>query len=455
MTKATVYYFTKENFEGLEEAFSSTYPYDQLDGSGVSDDTTFLGHFGSLIVTRGECETTTDAGSSFPAPDTTVSYYDANKGVNGQGCFPTLKSDDKNKVRALRTQRDDIIRPTTSPYLVLRSGAGRDDAVSLIINADTPSIEAFSTEMAFAIGSSSGEWALFSEENYRGEVIILKVDEGEDGQGVHFGLNNFIVRSAYQAKIGSYLSYDPGKLSKYIIKNNGYSTLSNIKIRLSGKDDVSKSLSSGQSITIDFNKDSQGTRCMMMYDGALIQQVDFNDGKSADDLDLSEFNGNQTGQARYNAGDSSDEQFITMKYGKYTYLNYWYDTDGIDGHGFAVLYHELSPDGSTLTMNISSSYNPPAPEPVPVPYDSIGFCSGKDYAGERLILSESNDNIQPPFNFNSVIIQNNQLWHFTFTDAAGNKHTNYSAKSNMADVGTAFDPDGLPTPFSLLSVTKG
>ena len=355
----------------------------------------------------------------------------------------------------MRIQRDDIIRTTTTPYLVLRSGAGRDDAVSLVINADIPSVDTFSTEMAFAIGSSSGEWGLFSEENYRGEVIILKVDEGEDGQGVHFGLNNFIVRSAYQAKIGSYLSYDPGKLSKYIIKNNGYSTLSNIKIRLSGKDDVSKSLSSGQSITIDFNKDSQGTRCMMMYDGALIQQVDFNDGKSADDLDLSEFNGNQTGQARYNAGDSSDEQFITMKYGKYTYLNYWYDTDGIDGHGFAVLYHELSPDGSTLTMNISSSYNPPAPEPVPVPYDSIGFCSGKDYAGERLILSESNDNIQPPFNFNSVIIQNNQLWHFTFTDAAGNKHTNYSAKSNMADVGTAFDPDGLPTPFSLLSVTKG
>ena len=213
----------------------------------------------------------------------------------------------------MRIQRDDIIRTTTTPYLVLRSGAGRDDAVSLVINADIPSVDTFSTEMAFAIGSSSGEWGLFSEENYRGEVIILKVDEGEDGQGVHFDLDNFIVRAAYQEKNGSYLSYDPGKLSKYIIKNNGYSTLSNIKIRLSGKNDVTKSLPSGQSITIDFNKDSQGPRCMMMYDGALIQQVDFNDRKSADDLDLSEFNGNPTSQARYNAGDSSDEQFVTMK----------------------------------------------------------------------------------------------------------------------------------------------
>ncbi|ODB44468.1 hypothetical protein BB427_23015 [Pseudoalteromonas sp. BMB] len=182
-----VYYFTKPNFQGKEE-HSGGGPgvVIHFSTNSVSGDTTFLGHFGSMIVTRGQCETSTAAGSTFVgAPSQTLSYYNANEGVNNQGCFANLSSHDKDKVRALRVQRGDIVRPTSTPYLVLREYGGHSESKALVLTKDTPSITAFTkVELLFAIGSSTGKWYLYDQENYQGNVKCVSVDGGKTQGGI-------------------------------------------------------------------------------------------------------------------------------------------------------------------------------------------------------------------------------------------------------------------------------
>lgn len=131
-----VVYFSKPNYEGMEEGWSmGIAKKDKLDGSGVIgekyDLTQFWHNFGSMIVLRGEVETTTGMNANFNVG--TQHYYFADKGVNNQGCYPTLQSGDKDNVSALRLNDSSPVRHTTVPYLVLRDDAGFNENTKALI----------------------------------------------------------------------------------------------------------------------------------------------------------------------------------------------------------------------------------------------------------------------------------------------------------------------------------
>lgn len=204
---AVVYYFSKSNFNGMMESFSNTWPTDNFKKNGknpyANDYSFFYGHFGSLIVTRGQCETTTDATGNF-ANDSRTSYYNADEGPYGTGCFPSLGSD-TDDVIALRTQRPDIIRPTHNPCLVLRdstqngdTGDKNESQTAKIITGNTGDIPSFSAAMIFAMGSTSGVWYLFDSPDYKGNGFSVNVNKGNTNyeQGVYKYGEPLQVRSA-------------------------------------------------------------------------------------------------------------------------------------------------------------------------------------------------------------------------------------------------------------------
>lgn len=221
---ASVIIFTEANYCGAQATWSGTWPYYKI---ANGDDDTFDGNLGSLIVLRGQCEVTTSIGGVFPAPDNTETYYNANAGLNNQGCFPGLGSN-TNRITALRTQRDDIIRPTNTPYLVLRDHPNKiTDAKAIVLQGDTPSINAFTCGRAIAVGSTTGEWYLCDQENYQGNYIKVTVGGGTEhnvGNGYYGFDEDFIVRSVTmthpEADIGSWESYTPNFIKKFHILNS-------------------------------------------------------------------------------------------------------------------------------------------------------------------------------------------------------------------------------------------
>nr|WP_329503132.1 hypothetical protein [Klebsiella aerogenes] len=341
-----VFYFTKPDFNGEEEHWSATFPIDQIDGGGPSGDTTFLGHFGSLIVTHGQCETTTDAGGTFPGPDSSMSYYNANEGVNNQGCFPDLGGD-TNRVRGLRTQNPEIYRPTNTPYLVLRTKGGPGDATAKILTQDTPSMNAFSTEMAFCIGSNTGCWYLYSEPNYSGDAKVLFVDEGYAQQGVYY-IDPFIVRSARMSDgLGPQekLPYNKDSLRNIKFINKDYPHIEKIRIRLEGTDDVWVDLDAGDVINFPVMNSSNGTRAMVTYNGHNVQAICFDNNDDSDDVFTPKDDfGGEWGYFIYHMnnlhdGLSIDETAIEFLNGYY--LNYYKDLNGIAGDPAALFTQKL------------------------------------------------------------------------------------------------------------------
>ncbi|WP_370612225.1 hypothetical protein [Klebsiella aerogenes] len=340
---ASVIFFTEYNYCGAQATWSSTWPYFKVDS-------TFAGNFGSLIVLRGQCETTTDIGGNFPAPDDTIKYYNANEGVNNQGCFPELGSN-TNRITALRTQRDDIIRPTNTPYLVLRDHPNKTtDAKAIVLRGDTPSINAFTCGRAIAVGSTTGVWYLFEEENYQGQMTKLTVGGGSEhnvGNGYYSFAEDFTVRSVSMTPPsydpGYTYSYNPNFMDKIIIQNSTPRSLYVRNMYENGRVG-DYSIDSGSSSEYPFNK-SNGT--IEGSHGDLVGLISLNmDGSNCD---LKMIDGQKM---TYTTG--LGDTFDVITFTDHQYLSSFTDKIGLRGepNKFQLLYSE---SGSKITIQITEA----------------------------------------------------------------------------------------------------
>ncbi|MCW7762096.1 hypothetical protein [Photorhabdus luminescens] len=156
------------------------------------------------------------------------------------------------------------------------------------------------------------------------------------------------------ARRDGYTEYDPDTITTYRIFNSNYATLNNVKIRLADASDPdTRQLDRGDSIDLTFGKDSEG-RTALFYGGDVVQQIDFNDGHSADDLTMPGYNGNDddSGQIQYNSGNTWGTIFDVLNFQSTDFLNKFDDKDGIDG-GEAAKFTQYIKDSSIIVLDIS------------------------------------------------------------------------------------------------------
>ncbi|MCP9267866.1 hypothetical protein M5U04_07070 [Xenorhabdus sp. XENO-1] len=148
------------------------------------------------------------------------------------------------------------------------------------------------------------------------------------------------------------ISYDPNTVVYYKILNGDYNTLNNVKIRLEGANDKTLKLGPGQSFVLNFVKASDGSY-YFTYSGAKVQQVDFNDGDSADDLTFPDYGDNPSSSTAvtYNSGDTLGNVYDVLQLETHQYLNKFSDQDGVDG-GPAAKFTQ-SVQGDTLVLQIN------------------------------------------------------------------------------------------------------
>ncbi|HEJ0318296.1 TPA: hypothetical protein SLP15_004750 [Klebsiella aerogenes] len=208
-----VIYFTGSHYNGSREWAARHGVVNKMDLTGD-----FKHGISSMVVLRGQCETTgTSTGTFNDASD----YYNACNGLNNQGCWETLGSND-NSFTAIRLQRPDIERNKNIPYLILRNGIDGSSASAITLTEDAPSLEAFNVAEAIAVGSDTGKWYLYSEPGYKGSVKELDVSGGDTS-------GNFNDLGYYQ-----YLDYRVQSVSRTKKDNSswlGYSTLGSYYIR--------------------------------------------------------------------------------------------------------------------------------------------------------------------------------------------------------------------------------
>lgn len=153
-----------------------------------------------------------------------------------------------------------------------------------------------------------------------------------------------------------YQSWDPNSIKRFIIRNVDYDTLNNVKIRLADHSDPdTKTLSRGEEIAFSiYNKNS-----LAYWTDVIVQQVDFNDGKSGDDLTCPGYNENpsDSGAVYYSEGDfyeeddvGRDSKYDILSFKSYDFLLNWEDRDGIDKHPKASFSQAI--EGDAIVMSI-------------------------------------------------------------------------------------------------------
>ncbi|HEN4996636.1 TPA: hypothetical protein U6I48_002129 [Klebsiella aerogenes] len=269
--------------------------------------------------------------------------------MNNQGCFPELGSN-TNRITALRTQRDDIIRPTGTPYLVLRttpSGGKITDGDAIILLSDQPSISAFTCECAIAVGSTTGEWFLFDEENYQGRITKVTVGGGSEhniGNGFYSFDENVIVRSARMAppdaETGPWMRYSPNYCKTFRVVNKYDYTITLKTIWEDGSHNE-EDFPNDDFIdyTIDYNQKA------LTRNGKKIAQISLNGGYSAEDIYTG---GNTVFYSTYR--DQSGHAIFTFD--TYEYVNWIVESSGVDGGPAAKLWLDNATVPEFLTMTI-------------------------------------------------------------------------------------------------------
>src|SRR4051794_5304092 len=89
-------------------------------------------------------------------------------------------------------------------------------------------------------------------------------------------------------------SFNPAQVNKYMISNKDYNSFA-VKIRLKGTGDLSVTLSPGGS-SLQCEIRYTAPKAKFFYNGHEIQQLDFNDPNTSDDLNTpnSDYNGYNT-----------------------------------------------------------------------------------------------------------------------------------------------------------------
>lgn len=119
-----------------------------------------------------------------------------------------------------------------------------------------------------------------------------------DRDGINGGTGNAIIESLQENYFNTLINlkawgstttntnakehhFTSGSINQLILKNSNYDTLNNVKIRLEGTSDPTLTLAPGDSVSFTYD----GTD--FKYQGYKVQQIDFNNGGSSDDLSFS------------------------------------------------------------------------------------------------------------------------------------------------------------------------
>lgn len=138
----------------------------------------------------------------------------------------------------------------------------------------------------------------------------------------------------------TWVNYDPAVINCYRILNQTYDSLTAVKIRLDGhRDPDTMTIDRGQYVDFVFHDGS------LTYNGYVVQQVDFNDGASADDLSLPNYAGCPPGLIQYNSGDTAGNTYDVLDFNEHQFMDSFKDLDGIN-KGPAAVFNQYIPDDS-------------------------------------------------------------------------------------------------------------
>lgn len=326
--QAGVYYFTGSDFSGLQESWiSNDTSTDHLDGRYSGGNSDFNHTISSMVVMKGECQTTTDAGGTMTGPEESMCYYQANKGENNQGVYASL-GNYNNKFTALRVQHPEILRQTSVPYLILRDATGMSSANAKILTDNTPGMAPFKLRFALVVGSSSGYWDLFEYENYVGRYIRVYVNGGSYCLGDYgFKDDQFDILSARYADMlppEAWVQFNPKDTATYFIENQlGVDT--DIQITTEhGTNHVN--IKNGGLQDFSINNDMPGQGAFLSWGGYKVSKISLSNGGNGNVIKIN----SSINTLEYISFDNTHTNIIDFE--KSVFLNGLYDKNGLSNH---------------------------------------------------------------------------------------------------------------------------
>jgi|GEM_PF-432976 len=290
--KAKVIYFSDSDFCGMEEVWSDTAVYpDHLD-------LPFYGSLKSMIVLRGLCEVSTNAGPEYLNDCST--FYSAKEGDNQHGDYAHIPSEvacNAMKLRLVNGNTDE--RPfRTKDMLVLREGGNNTTCDAKILKEAQAEIDPpYPTGTAIQVDSTTGYWEIFDQPNFKGKRHYLYQYEADsshhmDGSGI-YNYDNFPVASARPAP---YVYFDKHLLERVAVINR---TDASIPCNLNGAGlDSARTIAPQEDITFEL----QGGYTGWYKDpetGQQVLKVHFDELKSLETIEFStqtEWYDKETGQ---------------------------------------------------------------------------------------------------------------------------------------------------------------
>ncbi|XUA21484.1 hypothetical protein ACQVA2_22290 (plasmid) [Citrobacter sp. OP27] len=335
---AEVVFFTGTNFTG-KTAFVNYANIDFMNDPGYS----FISQAASsLIVLKGHAQ-------AFAPKE--AEYYYANQGDNGQGCYHTLGTMDNLIYKNWLYEGEN--RPTSNPLLILRNGYNVTAADKVLeITKDTPSIDGFPAYSFIAIGSPTGEWYLYSGENYTGSVMKISVDGGSPDRrfGYYEQKSAFTVRSVAMAlptpDTGYWVSYPEFGVTTYALKNVNY-PISKITVRFVSDSARELAFAPGALVEFAFNS----TDHSLYYDGKRVDYIDMNNGGSDQDFAIPT---SSSSQFIFYARKSGDN-YNVLDFENSLFLSDLTFSEGISGNQSVTFKQSLNSGAATINLQVTTS----------------------------------------------------------------------------------------------------
>lgn len=145
-------------------------------------------------------------------------------------------------------------------------------------------------------------------------------------------------------------SFPSTSVNQYILHNKDYNIIP-VKIRLEQASDPSTiHLGPGQQIVFDIKY--SGAKAKFYYTNTEVQQIDINDGSSADDLNTPNADHNQYNTLRYKSGNTAPgNETDVINFDARTYATSFGDIDGVAGGPQATFKQTM--EGSAIKASIT------------------------------------------------------------------------------------------------------
>jgi len=152
-------------------------------------------------------------------------------------------------------------------------------------------------------------------------------------------------------------SFNPAQVNKYILYNQDYNAFT-VKIRLKGTGDTSSTLSPGNQLQCEIRYTN--SKAKFYYNGHEVQQLDLNNGSSADDMNTPNSDYNSLNTLRYASASpvisSGQGDLDVINFDSNIFVTNFQDNDGLAG-GPKPAFFKQTVDSSVSAIKCVVSKN--------------------------------------------------------------------------------------------------